>query len=145
MASPGGRSSGGPGVPGAGCDRGVPGRHGEATRQEVLGGPEGEWAAKVRALDRLLASGRVVREGTGRKGDPYRFRLAPGADTVSVFPCGVYPAHGSTETQNRPEPASVLEKSRALEFRTESGSAHGIQPPGAHAPTPGPANMAEGT
>jgi len=113
--------------------------HGEATRQEILEGIQGEAAAKVRALDLLVREGRVVRTGTGKRGDPFRFTLAStdgdppdpeGGPTTSdsVFPFSVYTANGKTEMKNRPNPASDLDESRSRVNGESSGASERNSP-----------------
>jgi hypothetical protein len=79
---------------------------GEATRDEILAGVEGRAEAKTAALRLLEETGQVVREGSGKRGDPFRFR-------VSVPPFPRYTGNGGTEMENRPEPAPGLDESRS--------------------------------
>jgi len=110
---------------------------GEATRAEILSGVQGEAAAKIRALDLLVREGRITRSGTGKRGDPLRFRLAPRGDGPrddprpagsfdSVFPFVDSPANGRTEIKNWLEPAPVLNESRSRDRGVCGGSANGI-------------------
>jgi hypothetical protein len=112
--------------------------HGESTRDEILSGVQGEAAVKIRALDHLVREGRVVRSGTGRRGDPFRFRLAPrGVDPRgdplpsgspdSVFPFADSPANGRTETKNWLDPASLLDESRSADLEVCGGPANGVR------------------
>ena len=123
--------------------------HGESTRDEILSGVQGEAAVKIRALDHLVREGRVVRSGTGRRGDPFRFRLAPrGVDPRgdplpsgspdSVFPFADSTTNGRTEIQNRPEPASVLDESRSRDLEVSGDSANGMRTESSPAEEAGP-------
>jgi hypothetical protein len=84
---------------------------GEATTQELLDEVEGEWGAKLRALQAMVDEGLVLRKGTGRRGDPYRYYIPESGD--SLLPCGDRAAQRNNETENRLEPASVLDESVA--------------------------------
>jgi DNA polymerase-1 len=84
---------------------------GEANTRELLEAVEGEWRVKIRALQALVEKGQVHREGTGKRGDPYRYRLPEHGD--SLFRCGIGIAQRSNEIQIRPEPASGLDESVA--------------------------------
>jgi hypothetical protein len=84
---------------------------GEANTRELLEAVEGEWRVKLRALQALVEKGKVHREGTGKRGDPYRYRLPEPGD--SLFRCGIGIAQRSNEIQFRPEPAPGLDESVA--------------------------------
>jgi len=65
------------------------------TEPEICDAVEGRLAGKRATLRELLQSGRVVREGTGKKGDPYRYSIA----RQSSFPDSS-PAMGTTEQES---------------------------------------------
>jgi energy-coupling factor transporter ATP-binding protein EcfA2 len=80
---------------------------GEATTQELLDDVEGEWGAKLRALQAMVDEGLVLREGTGRRGDPYRYCLPePGFIAALRGQC-------RATKGNQPQPASDLAESVA--------------------------------
>jgi hypothetical protein len=115
--------------------------HGEATTRELLEAVEGEWRVKLRALQTLVEKGQVLREGTGKRGDPYRYLLAEPDN--SLLRCARGLAQRNNETENRLGAASVLDESVAREFRNQWGLAQRIQP--RREREPAPANPAEGT
>jgi hypothetical protein len=51
---------------------------------------EGRKVVKQRALRALVAAHRVERTGGGKRGDPYRYQVAPGAPTDSSFLAPIY-------------------------------------------------------
>ena len=80
---------------------------GEATTQELLDDVEGEWGAKLRVLQAMVDEGLVLREGTGRRGDPYRYCLPE-----PVFIAALRGQCRATKG-NQPQPASDLAESVA--------------------------------
>jgi hypothetical protein len=80
---------------------------GEATTQELLDDVEGEWGAKLRILQAMVDEGLVLREGTGRRGDPYRYCLPE-----PVFIAALRGQCRATKG-NQPQPASDLAESVA--------------------------------
>jgi hypothetical protein len=65
---------------------------------------EGRRQLKVRGLRRLVACGRVQREGSGRKGDPFRYAAA-GPDSDFLVP--VVPRELPEPENQNPEPVRV--------------------------------------
>jgi DNA polymerase-1 len=84
---------------------------GEAITRELLEAVEGEWRLKLRALQALVEKGQIHREGTGKRGDPFRYRLPETGD--SLFRCGIGIPQRSNEIQIRPESAPGLDESAA--------------------------------
>jgi hypothetical protein len=56
---------------------------GKLTEPEICEAVEGKTAVKRRALRDLVERGKVLRDGTGKKGDPYVYNLSP----KCLFPC----------------------------------------------------------
>ncbi len=82
----------------AGCDE-------PQTTRNVLDALEGRTELKLAGLDLLVAEGRVRREGTGRRGDPYRFLLG---DSFPRFPDS--PGKRGNEMEKSPNPASMADE-----------------------------------
>jgi hypothetical protein len=67
------------------------------TEPEIGESVEGKTGPKRKALRRLTEDGKIVREGTGRRGDAFRYRFS--------FPCSTYiPGTREQETEKGPEP-----------------------------------------
>ena len=113
---------------------------GEATTKELLGAVEGEWRVKLRALQALVEAGKVVREGSGKRGDPYRYCLPED----SLLRCAVYPAQRNNESENRLEPAPVLAESVARDSAETPGVPQRIGVFRATNPAPPPAPAGDG-
>ncbi|MDR7400554.1 MAG: AAA family ATPase [Armatimonadota bacterium] len=92
-----------------------------ATTRQVLKGVPGAQNVKVRGLHRLVQQGRLTCSGTGKRGDPVRYR-----PPESLLVTGYIPSNESNETPSGPEPAPDLDESV-----TRSFSQTGPQPRGA--------------
>jgi 5S rRNA maturation endonuclease (ribonuclease M5) len=69
----------------------------ERTREEIEAQVEGKTGPTRKALRLLVEEGKIVREGTGRRGDPFRYSF--------LFPCSPYIAGTrEQETVKCPEP-----------------------------------------
>ncbi|MDR7415285.1 MAG: AAA family ATPase [Armatimonadota bacterium] len=90
--------------------------HPGATTREILEGVQGATTRVLGVLERLCGEGVVQREGSGRRGDPFRHRVGgAGQDFVSESPF-----RGTKRETNRPEAASDLDLFVSAGFRNET-------------------------
>jgi hypothetical protein len=90
---------------------------GEVTRQQLLEAVEGRAEAKLAALRKLVSEGSLLQQGSGRKGDPYRYRLAEGNPSRIPFP-GTAGTAG-TESEDLDNLLKFLDKFHSRESGTE--------------------------
>ena len=69
------------------------------TREEIEAQVEGKTGPARKALRLLVEGNKIIREGTGRRGDPFKYRF--------LFPCSPYiPGTWEQEIQNEPKPVA---------------------------------------
>jgi hypothetical protein len=70
---------------------------GAKVEPEIMDAVEGKTGIKRKALRQLVETGRILREGSGRRGDPFRYRFS--------FPCSLdMSGTRERETKKVPEP-----------------------------------------
>jgi sarcosine oxidase gamma subunit len=104
---------------------------GEASREEVLAAVQARALDAHRALQTLVQAGLVERVGSGRRGDPYRFRVAPNVEeslgngksslaltlspssSLAQISIPALPPRDGNAGMESPKAASVLDESRS--------------------------------
>lgn len=87
----------------------------ELSEKEVLEPIEGRLREKRAALQGLVGKGKILREGAGKKGDPYRY-----ANSFPRFP--VYTGKSGNESVDQTQPVTEKEKMLFPNFRVGEGN-----------------------